>query len=246
MFTCDVCLEEVKDEFMHEDEEGKFCLECGLSEDLLDIDVEPIESHLEEVWGINESDEPAINLEWFEGNLSYLTINTFQAVCNQFTTTKETMVLEEYLEDWSLASVEELAEKFGYKFEHINTYDGESLLDSCLQFTVLYKKDDWIWDEESLVVMSYHYGGDIRGNYSPYVVLEPAVEFNMFLDSLTRIEVLTDSYAFESIDAGYSWEPRAGEVDIEPSELISTIYKEDNKTYYKDEEVEFYSRAVSQ
>jgi len=239
MFTCEICLEEVKDEFMHEDEEGKFCLECGLSEDLLNIEVEPIESHLEEVWGINKSDEPVINLEWFEGNLSYLTINAFQTVCNQFTTTKETMVLEEYIEDWSLASIEELAEKFGYKFEHINTYNGESLLDSCLQFTVLYKKDDWLWDEGSLVVMSYHYGGDIRGNYSPYVVLEPTVELNMFLDSLTRIEVLTDNYAFESTDAGYSWEQRAGE-------MIPTIYKEDNKVYYKGEEVEFYSKAVSQ
>jgi len=251
MFTCGICRKEIKDEFMREDEEGKFCLRCGFEEGLLDgVNVKTAKELIQDVWGIDREDENAISVEIFDGSLDYISVNTYKAVKNNFKTTKRTAVMQDYLDNYgnnfSQENVEKLADEFGYDVEWINTYNGESVLDHTLQFAVLYKGDDWIYAEDQIVVMSYHYSSDVRTNYSPYILLQPYLDFPDFMWGLNRLYAYDgEGNNWESYDAGYSWEYHGiNKKSLTTTEFYDKLEVRDKEVYWNGNKLNFSSRLI--
>lgn len=248
MFTCGVCQEEIEDQYKREDEEGEYCLHCGFAEGFhTEIGVNTAKQLMHDKWGVNHEEDPAIIAETFNDKLDYINVNTYKAIDNFFKTTKKTAVMQEYLgETFSQEKVENLADEFGYNVEWVNTYNQECVLDHTLQFAVLFKGDDWIYAEDQIVVMSYHYAGDVRTNYSYYLVLQPYLDFPDFMWGLNRLYAFDgEGNNWESYNAGYDWEYHGiNKEDLTTTSFYDKLEVRDKEVYWNDNKLNFSSRLI--
>lgn len=229
MFSCNVCQRE--EEGFHND-----------------IGVKTVTNLMKEFWLVDREEEPNLEVVTFDDELDFISVNTFKAIDKNFKATKKTAVMQKYLgETFSQDKVKDLAVEFDYNLEWINTYNRECVLDHTLQMAVLYNEgEDWIYDRDKVVVVSYHYTGDVRTNYSPYLVLEPYVEFEDFIWGLNRLYAFDgEGNNWESFDAGYSWEYHGiNEKDLTTTDFYDKLSIENEEVYWNGNKLNFSSRLV--
>ena len=238
MKKCDLCLEEYQDEFMREDEEGVFCLKCGVEEgfDNLGLNTK-LETVLTETFGLKATDDPFI-LDIYR-NIFGVYVNTYHYLKNMVEVTEWTQTLNIYYQSMEFKGypsdkLEVLADKFGYQIKEDNTYNYENVLRQDLQFYLLYTNSDYLYDDDTLIAIEVHRGGDIRGNYSDLVIFRP-IDLTYFMMGLSQLTAY-DGWGniWDSDNAGYSWE-YVGDHDLDDDSLIDHIRfdKDANKIIYE-------------
>ena len=74
-----------------------------------------------------------------------------------------------------------LIDEYGFNSEEVrdNTYNNENDLDQDMIIQVLTKSNDWVWnDNESIMIINFHTGCDIRGGYSPPLFVQSKTDYN--------------------------------------------------------------------
>lgn len=102
-----------------------------------------------------------------------------------------------------------LIEQYGFNSDECrdNTYNSENDLDQDMIVQVLTNNRDWIYnDGESIMVIHFHTGCDIRGGYSPPLFVKSKHDYNWPLVrarlSLHDVETLEwiDNYEFQELN----------------------------------------------
>ncbi len=95
--------------------------------------------------------------------------NPIELIKEYCTESKELNAALNELDGWGIGQAEEFAELLGLGCESDNTYNNSDLtlhLNNHVQWHVLSNADDSIYDENAILLVEEHGGGDIRGNYN--------------------------------------------------------------------------------
>lgn len=102
---------------------------------------------------------------------------------------------------------EKFEKKFNKKFRMIeNTYNQENDFSQDFQFAIFSDKDDYIYDDDAIIVIQSHNGADIRRGYSTFIVATPKEEFYNFFGWTVGFSLENHSEIYEYA-TGYSSNP---------------------------------------